>query len=142
MTQRGELRRALSIALTASATGGLCSALMLAFAAAPFATFALKFSQPEFFAATVLGLISVIAIAKDRPAISLLSMFAGIAIGTIGVDPLYGVAPYGFGFAVMESGLDFVVVIIGIFAVSEVITSRTRVVRARVDQFWSLPVVA
>src|SRR3546814_14113670 len=48
-------------------------------------------------------------------------MFTGIAIGTIGVDPLYGVARFSFGFAVMESGIDFVVVMIGLFAVSEVI---------------------
>src|SRR5690606_24290193 len=91
------------------------------FAAAPFATFALKFSQPEFFAATVLGLISVLAIAKDRPAISLLSMFTGIAIGTVGVDPLYGVSRFSFGIPAMQSGIDFVVVMIGLFAVSEVI---------------------
>src|SRR3546814_12238061 len=52
MTQRGELRRALSIALTASATGGPCHALMLAFAAAPFAPFALKFSHLDFFSAS------------------------------------------------------------------------------------------
>lgn len=121
MTQKGQVRRALSIALFSSATGGLCSALLLTFAAAPFATFALKFSQPEFFAATVLGLISVLAIAKDRPAISLLSMFTGIAIGTVGVDPLYGVSRFSFGIPAMQSGIDFVVVMIGLFAVSEVI---------------------
>src|SRR3546814_3517237 len=142
MTQRGELRRALSIALTASATGGLCSALMLAVALSPFATCALYVSQPEFSAATVLGLISVIAIAKDRPAISLLSMFAGIAIGTIGVDPLYGVARFSFGFAVMESGIDFVVVMIGLFAVSEVIDllATDRDLRPKKTDHTGLPI--
>ena len=121
MTQKGEVRRALSIALTASATGGLCSALLLAFAAAPFATFALKFSQPEFFAATVLGLVSVIAIAKDRPVVSLLSMLVGITVGTVGVDPLYGVPRFSFGVPAMQSGINFVVVMIGLFAIGEVI---------------------
>ena len=121
MTRKGNVRRALSIAVTASAFGGLTSALVLAFAAAPFATFALRFSQPEFFAATVLGLVSVIAIAKDQPVISLLSMLLGIAVGTVGVDPLYGVARFSFGVPAMQSGIDFVVVMIGLFAVSEVI---------------------
>ena len=121
MTRRGDVRRALSIAVTASATGGLASALLLSFAAAPFATFALRFSQPEFFAATVLGLISVIAIAKDKPVISLLSVLIGIVIGTIGVDPLYGTPRFTFGVPAMQSGIDFVVVMIGLFAVSEVI---------------------
>ncbi|MCH8466396.1 MAG: tripartite tricarboxylate transporter permease [Roseinatronobacter sp.] len=121
MTQRGEVRRALAVAIAASAIGGLTSALVLSFAAAPFATFALRFSQPEFFAATVLGLISVIAISKDRPIVSLLSLFLGMVIGTVGVDPIYGVARFTFGVPAMQSGINFVVVMIGLFAISEVI---------------------
>jgi putative tricarboxylic transport membrane protein len=121
MTQKGEVRRALSISITASATGGLCSALMLAFAAAPFAAFALSFSQPEFFAATVLGLVSVIAISKQQPLISVMSMLLGIAVGTVGVDPLYGMARFSFGVPALQSGINFVVVMIGLFAISEVI---------------------
>src|SRR5690606_13098476 len=115
MTRRGEVRRAISIAVTASATGGLASALLLTFGAAPFANFALRFSQPEFFAATVLGLISVIAIAKDRPAVSLLSMLLGIVVGTVGVDSTYGVPRFTFGVPALQSGIDFTVVMIGLF---------------------------
>lgn len=121
MTRRGEVKRALAIAVTASATGGLISALMLAFLSAPFASFALKFSQPEFFAATLLGLVSVIAIAKDQPLITLVSLLLGIAVGTVGVDPLYGQARFSFGVAEMESGIRFVVVMIGLFAIGEVV---------------------
>lgn len=83
MTKKGEVKRALAIALTASATGGLVSALVLTFLSAPFASFALKFSQPEFFAATVLGLVSVIAIAKDQPVVTMVSLLLGIAVGVI-----------------------------------------------------------
>lgn len=121
MTKRGEVKRALAIAVTASAVGGLVSALMLAFLSAPFATFALKFSQPEFFAATLLGLVSVIAIAKDQPLITMVSLVLGIAIGTVGVDPLYGQARFSFGISEMESGIRFVVVMIGLFAIGEVV---------------------
>lgn len=121
MTKRGEVKRALAIAVTASAVGGLVSALMLAFLSAPFATFALKFSQPEFFAATLLGLVSVIAIAKDQPLITMVSLVVGIAIGTVGVDPLYGQARFSFGVPEMESGIRFVVVMIGLFAIGEVV---------------------
>lgn len=121
MTRRGEVKRALTIAVTASATGGLVSALVLAFLSAPFAAFALKFSQPEFFAATVLGLVSVIAIAKDQPVITVVSLLSGIAIGTVGVDPLYGQARFSFGISEMENGIRFVVVMIGLFAIGEVV---------------------
>ncbi len=97
MTKKGQVKRALTIAVTASAVGVLVSALLLTFLSAPFATFAMKFSQPEFFAATVLGLVSVIAIAKDKPVITMISLLSGMAIGTVGVDPLYGQARFSFG---------------------------------------------
>ncbi|MGB7205493.1 MAG: tripartite tricarboxylate transporter permease [Anderseniella sp.] len=121
MTKRGEVKRALAIAVTASATGGLVSALVLSFLSAPFATFALKFSQPEFFAATILGLFSVIAIAKDQPIVTMVSLLIGILIGTVGIDPLYGQPRFSFGISEMESGIQFVVVMIGLFAIGEVV---------------------
>ncbi|CAA7614346.1 tripartite tricarboxylate transporter permease [Magnetospirillum sp. UT-4] len=121
LTRKGQSRRALAIAITASATGGLVSAILLTFAAPPFAQFALRFDQPEFFAATVLGLLSVIAIAKDRPVISMLSLFIGMLIGTIGVDPMYGLPRFGFGVSEMQSGINFTVVMIGLFAIGEVV---------------------
>jgi putative tricarboxylic transport membrane protein len=121
MTRKGLSMRALSIAITASACGGLASALLLTFASPPFARFALTFDQPEFFAATVLGLASVIAIAKDAPLLSALSMFVGLLIGTIGIDPLYGMTRFTFGIPEFESGINFTVVMIGLFAIGEVV---------------------
>lgn len=121
MTKRGEPARALTIAITAAATGGIVSALVLAFAAPPFANFALRFDQPEFFAATLLGLVSIIAVARGTPWISFLSLFLGIVIGSVGTDPLYGVPRLTFGFSALEGGIDFVVVMIGLFALCEVL---------------------
>jgi putative tricarboxylic transport membrane protein len=121
MTRRGEAARALTIAIAASATGGLASALLLTFGAPPFASLALKFDQPEFFAATLLGLVSIVAIAKAAPWISLVSLFAGIVIGSVGVDPLYGLPRLTFGRPELQNGINFVVVMIGLFALGEVL---------------------
>ena len=121
MTKRGESSKALTIAISASACGGIASALLLTFGAPPFAQFALRFGQPEFFAATVLGLVSIIAIAKTRPWISMLSLTLGIVIGSIGVDPLYGTPRLTFGVPGLQSGINFVVVMIGLFAFCEVL---------------------
>ena len=121
MTKRGEAARALMLALLASALGGVASALLLTFAAPPFAEIALTFDQPEFFAATFLGLISVIAIVKGAPAVSMVSLFCGILIGSVGVDPLYGMPRLTFGIPALQNGIDFVVVMIGLFALSEVL---------------------
>lgn len=121
MTKRGEAARALTLAIAASATGGLASALLLTFGAPPFAKLALAFDQPEFFAATFLGLVSIIAIAKATPWISLVSLFAGIVIGSVGVDPLYGLPRLTFGLPALQNGINFVVVMIGLFALGEVL---------------------
>ena len=120
MTKRGEASKALMLALLASALGGIASALLLTFGAPPFAEIALSFDQPEFFAATFLGLVSVIAIAKEAPAVSMVSLFCGILIGTVGVDPLYGMPRLTFGLPALQNGIDFVVVMIGLFALTEV----------------------
>lgn len=121
MTKRGQAARALMLALLASALGGIASALLLTFGAPPFAEIALTFDQPEFFAATFLGLISVIAIAKEAPAVSMVSLFCGILIGSVGVDPLYGMPRLTFGLPALQNGIDFVVVMIGLFALTEVL---------------------
>jgi putative tricarboxylic transport membrane protein len=121
LAQREGPERALSIAITASAIGGLFSAILLSFASPPFARFALTFDQPEFFATTVMGLASVLAIAKGRLLFSLLSLFAGMAIGSVGTDPLYGVTRLTFGIGILDNGIDFVVVMIGLFAIGEVL---------------------
>ncbi len=129
ISRRDGPQRALSIAITASAIGGVFSALLLAFLSPPFARFALTFDQPEFFAATVMGLVSVLAISKGRLLFSLISLFLGAAIGSIGTDPLYGVSRLTFGVGLLDNGIDFVVVMIGLFAIGEVLEYMSMRVR-------------
>lgn len=121
LARREGAERALSIAITASAIGGLFSALVLSFASPPFARFALTFDQPEFFATTVMGLACVLAIAKGRVLYSMLALFVGMAIGSVGTDPLYGVIRLTFDIGSLDGGIDFVVVMIGLFAIGEVL---------------------
>ena len=135
MTRRGESARALGIAITCSAIGGLASALMMIFLSPPFASFALNFGQPEFFAATILGLVSVVAIAKGNISASMVSLFAGLTIGAIGLDPLYAIPRLTFGSQVLDNGVSFVVVLIGMFAIGEVLAwiSQRRPANLRPD---------
>lgn len=150
MTKRGESARALTLAIMASATGGVASALLLTFGSPPFAKFALTFDQPEFFAATFLGLVSIIAIAKSSPWISMVSLFCGIVIGSVGVDPLYGLPRLTFGVSALQNGINFVVVMIGLFALGEVLemlgqrshaqqtTGKVRLKLPSLRDVWSL----
>ena len=127
LTKKKGALRALSISITAGFVGGMTSALILAFGAPPFAKFALRFDQPEFFAATFLGLVSVLALSKANLVVSLMSLFIGLAIGSVGADPLYGVNRLTFGMPLLESGVDFVVVMIGLYAIGEVVSSMAAV---------------
>ena len=126
MTRRGESAKALGIAITCSAIGGMVSALLMTFFSPPFAEFALTFDQPEFFAATFLGLVSVMAIAKGEVLPSMVSLFAGLLVASIGLDPLYSVPRLTFGFELLENGISFVVVLIGMFAIGEVLEGISR----------------
>ncbi len=120
--KKGPLR-ALSISITAGFVGGMISALILAFGAPPFARFALRFDQPEFFAATFLGLVSVLALSKANLVVSFMSLFIGLVLGSVGSDALYGVNRLTFELRMFESGVDFVVVMIGLYAIGEVIST-------------------
>ena len=59
---------------------------------------------------------SVIAIAKENPLLSFLSLFMGMAVATIGIDPLYGVARFSFDIPELTDGIGFIVV--GVFLVA------------------------
>ncbi|MXY40513.1 MAG: hypothetical protein F4160_03580 [Rhodospirillaceae bacterium] len=142
MTKQGRSAKALGIAITCSAIGGMVSALLMIFFAPPFAQFALTFDQPEFFAATFLGLVTVISIAKGNMLPALLSLFAGLIIATIGIDYFYAMPRLTFGWEVLDSRVSFVVAMIGMFAVGEVLftlTQHLKIGHRNLDRHTQLP---
>ena len=52
---------------------------------------------------------------------SLVSLFAGLFLGTVGTEPQYGVERFTFGVPFLRTGVDFVTVLIGLFAIGEVL---------------------
>lgn len=121
LNRKGQARYALGLAIMASAFGGLVSALFLAFFAPPFAKFALSFSTVEFFAVVVFGLASVSVLGQHSMAGALVSLFAGMFLGTVGTEAQYGVERFTFGVPFLKTGVDFVTVLIGLFAIGEIL---------------------
>jgi putative tricarboxylic transport membrane protein len=121
LSRQGKTRYALGLAIMSSAFGGLVSALFLAFFAPPFARFALTFSTVEFFAVVVFGLASVCVLGQSSMISALISLLAGMFLGTIGTEPQYGVERFVFGVPFLKTGVDFVTVLIGLFAIGEVL---------------------
>src|SRR5205085_275762 len=121
LTRKGQSRYALGLAIMSSAFGGLVSALFLAFFAPPFARFALGFSTVEFFSVVIFGLASVSVLGQSSMSSALISLFAGMFLGTIGTEAQYGVERFAFGVPFLKTGVDFVTVLIGLFAIGEVL---------------------
>ncbi len=121
LNKQGKAAIALGTAITTSALGGFVSALVMTFASPPLAKVALIFSPVEYFAVVVLGLASVVVIAQSSMSAALISLFAGMFLATVGVDPLYGSFRFTFGTRLLQTGIDFVPVMIGLFAIGEVL---------------------
>jgi putative tricarboxylic transport membrane protein len=121
LSRKGQTRYALGLAIMSSAFGGLASALFLAFFAPPFARIALGFSSVEFFAVVVFGLASVSVLGQASMPAALISLFAGVLLGTVGTEAQYGVERFAFGVPFLKTGIDFVTVLIGLFAIGEVL---------------------
>ncbi len=121
LSRQGKTQYALGLAIMSSAFGGLVSALFLAFFAPPFAKIALGFSTVEFFSVVLFGLASVSVLGQASMPAALISLFTGVFLGTIGTEAQYGVERFAFGVPFLKTGVDFVTVLIGLFAIGEVL---------------------
>jgi len=122
MAQRGEAGLALGWATIASVCGGLASALLLIFAAPQLAAFALNFGPIETFALVLLGLTCIVSVSEGSLVKGLLAGMMGLFLSTVGGDPITGEARFTFGYFPLISGFNLLAVVIGVFALSEVLT--------------------
>ena len=121
MTRQGRAAEALGWAAIAALAGGLVAWLLLTFAARPFAQFALKFGQAEYFVIVLLGLTSVLALAERSVTKSLSALLAGMLLATVGVDDVYGSVRFDFGSDILRDGIDYLPVMVGIYALGHVL---------------------
>ncbi len=123
MAKKGRAGPALAAAAIGSFIAGTFATLMLMLIGPWIAAFALNFGPPEYFALMFAGLTVVTSLAGRSLVKALLATTIGLAIATIGIDLQSGVPRYTFGNPEMLDGLEFLVVAIGLFAVSEVIVN-------------------
>ena len=122
MTLAGRAGHGLGISLVASTVGGLIGTLILVFFCKPLAKVALSFQSAEYFALAVFGLTSVASVGGKNAIRALLMAAFGLLLNTIGEDPLSGVSRFTFGIPQLYEGFSLVPALIGLFAVSEVLT--------------------
>jgi len=121
MTRQGRAAEALGWAAIAAFAGGLVAWVMLTFAAKPIATVALKFGQAEYFVIVLLGLTSVLALAERSVTRSLAALIVGMLLATVGVDDVYGTVRFDYGSDILRDGIDYLPVMVGIYALGHVL---------------------
>ncbi len=120
MTQQGRAGPALAMSAIASFVGGTFSILALVLFAPLLATWAIRFGPAEYFALMVFAFSALSSFAGGSLMRGLASTAFGLWLATVGLDPNSAIPRYTFGRIELLDGMDFVVVTIGLFAISEV----------------------
>jgi putative tricarboxylic transport membrane protein len=130
MAQQGRAESALAISAIASFIGGILSTIAFVLIAIPMARFALRFGPPEYFVLMIFALAATAAISKAALLKGLIAMILGLMLSTVGLDHQSGMPRFTFGLSELQGGIDFVIVIIGIFGIGEVFENLEHIARA------------
>lgn len=123
MTKQGRAEAALAISAIASFIGGVIATIIMVFVSIPVARFAIKFGSAEYFQLYVFALAATASMTKGNRIKGFIAMILGLMIATIGIDAQSGVKRFTLGILELQSGIDFLIVIIAIFALGEVFKS-------------------
>ena len=121
MTRKGLAEQALGAGLVFSAVGGLFGTMVLILAAPALADFATRFSSFEYFWLVLLGLTCAVFITSDRPLKGLIMLFLGLLVACVGLGNPAGFPRFTFGNVEMMGGIGLIPMMIGMFAISEII---------------------
>ena len=135
MAQQGLATKALRVSLIASLYGAVFSVILLVLVAPELANFALRFGPVEIaslllFTFFVIGILSGASLAKG-----LLSAAVGMVLATIGSDPMLGTPRFTFGQTSLMDGLSYVPLLVGLFALAEILDESTRGFSQSIQKF-------
>ncbi len=134
MAEKGEAGRALGIAITSSFIGGLFSFLCLFSIAPLLADVALQFRTEDMFSLVFFGLTIICSFAARSLVKGLLSAAIGLALVTIGQDPVMGTSRFTFGQPNLMAGVHFLTAMIGLFAIPQLIDNLLNTERGKKAQ--------
>lgn len=126
MARKGKAGLALTLATIASAAGGILSVLVLLLAAPALARFALRFGPLELFLVGAFAVTCVVLLDRRLYLRALISALIGLLLASVGQDPVGGGMRLTFGYFPLAGGLQLVPLLIGLFAISEVILRIAR----------------
>ena len=121
LTQQGKAGKALAMAILGSFVGGLFSSFCLLLIAPQLAKVALKFQAADYFSLAIFGLTIMASSSGKNLIKGLISGWAGLLLSTVGIDGIVGVDRFTFGIPPLMSGFSLLPVLIGVFALSQVL---------------------
>ena len=125
MARQGRGGSALAIAAIGSFVAGIVSLVLLVVLAPFVAPLALDFGPLELCALVVLALVAAVNLAGRSLARGLISCGLGLLIATVGSDPVTGEGRFSFGNVDLLAGINFIPVVVGLFAISEILVAST-----------------
>ena len=126
MAQRGEAGKALGVQLIASAIGGMFAAVCMLIFSPQLTQAALSFGPSELFAISFMGLSILTSLEEGNVCRTIISGLLGLLLACSGLDPLLGVPRLTFGTRFLTSGIEMIPVMIGFFAVTEVLKQTNK----------------
>ena len=123
MADKGEAGKALGVGILCSFIGGLLSIFALMFVSPALAAVTLKFTPVEYFSIAIFSLTIIVSLSGKSIINGLLAGFFGIALSLVGMAPIDAYTRFTFGNYQLLSGFDIVVILIGVFAVTDIILS-------------------
>jgi len=141
MALKGRAGPALGIAAIGSFIAGTIGVIGLTFVAPPLAEFALKFGPPEYFALTLLGLLMATLLGGSSVVKGLIVVVLGLLLGSVGLDPISGAVRFTWGFFMLQEGVDFVTLAMGMFGIGEILINlekelTTELVTRKITHLW------
>lgn len=121
MAKKGRAGAALAISAWGSFIAGTLGIVALTFTAEKIASLALSFRSPEYFSVCLLGLIILTNLTGKNPMKSLLMVLMGLALGTIGMDDVFGTSRFDFGNMFLMRGIEFGIVAMAVFGINELL---------------------
>ena len=119
LTRQGQSRRALSLAYSASFFGGIFSVICLILLAPSIAAVAPYFGSRDILMAALLGVVLVIIAHRGHSFAAAMLVFFGMFLSTVGMEAIRYSMRFTFSQSWLMSGLDLIVVLLGLFALSQ-----------------------
>lgn len=121
LARKGEATKALAISGISSFIGGILAVIAMTFLAVPLSWLAIKFGPAEYFVLMVFAFATLGSMVGHEPVKTLLGCVLGLMLTTIGLDATSGAYRFTFDQPELYDGIEFIILVIGLFSISEVL---------------------